>query len=152
MEYKQFVKDRTRLQDTIPLDKPFSIFIEPTNRCTFSCICCPVSRKDYRQKTGGLFTLSLNDFNLIVTQIKQCFGSVKRLNFYMLGEPFLNKEILKFVKIAKEENIADKVVISTNASLLNEKMFNDIIQAKLDFLLISIYGLNQEEHEKVTKV
>lgn len=41
--YKTFVKDWIDLKDSIPLKKPLSIFIEPTNICNFSCITCPTN-------------------------------------------------------------------------------------------------------------
>ena len=146
---KEFL-DRVLLKDLVPLEKPISIFIEPTNRCTFSCLHCPISLQDYKERIGQ-YTLSMEDFLHIALDIKKSFKKVKVINFYMLGEPFLNSNLFKFVSKCKELDIAEYVRITTNGSLLSESVYQSIFESGLDVLTISIYGLSDIEYKKTTQ-
>ena len=45
---------------------------------------------------------------MIVEQIKE-FEKISTLNLHYMGETFVNKNIIKFIRIAKEANISKKV-------------------------------------------
>ncbi len=63
------------------------------------------------------------------------------------GEPFLNPEILKFVKYAHQQNIA--TFISTNFSFpFGQKKMTEIVASKLDVLLVSLDGITPEVYGK----
>lgn len=148
---KTYSQERITLKDHVPLEKPLSIFIEPTNVCTFQCVFCPIGLENYKTEVGGKFYLNLKMFKKIIMMIKDDFEKVKRLNFYVLGEPFANKNIFEFVKIAKDLDIAENLVIVTNGSLLSKDKYQKILDSGLDFLVISIYGHNEESFKELTR-
>jgi sulfatase maturation enzyme AslB (radical SAM superfamily) len=141
---------RINLVEEVPLSGPLSIYIETTNICNFRCTFCPESFENYEEKTGGFFQMSFASFKKIADQIKD-LNTVVTLNFYMMGEPFVNKELTDFIKYSKQHNIAKRTIVTSNGTLIKSKKYQDIIDSRLDFLRVSIYGGNEASHKKNTQ-
>lgn len=141
---------RINLAEAVPLAGPLTIYLEPTNICNFKCVYCPESFDNYKELAGGHFQLSLEDFKAVAKQIKD-LGTVKTLNFYMMGEPFVNKQLTQFISLAKSEAIADKVIVTSNGTLVKPAIYQDICDSQLDYLRISIYGGNENSHATNTQ-
>jgi len=144
---------RVNLRDEVPLSYPLAIYVEPTNKCNFKCKFCPESFEDYSELSGGFSQLNLDQWHLIATEISSLTNGngVKTLNFYMMGEPFINKSLLTFVGDAKERGLSDKVIITSNGSLINPQIHKDLIASGLDYLRISIYGATEADQKKNTQ-
>lgn len=82
------------------------IYIEITNCCNLNCSFC---QKDKRPKKS----ISIDEFRHIINEIKDYTNMVY---FHIKGEPFLNSNIIEFIKMCEENNIAVK--ITTNGTLL----------------------------------
>lgn len=136
---------RVDLSKAVPLMAPFTVFIDPTNICNFKCNCCPQSRADFAQQSGGLFSLSKDDFDLIAYNLKQ-LGKVKTLHIHLTGEPLVNKNTIYMIKKCKDSNLADKIILTTNASLMFPEVSRELIQAGVDYVRISIYGTDEKTH------
>lgn len=108
---------RQKLSDIVPLSAPFTIYLELTNICNFKCSFCPMHFEDYREISGGDFTLSDADIKKIYTDIKE-LGRLKTLNLYMLGEPFVNRKLPDYIALAKNMDIAERIIVTTNGTLL----------------------------------
>ncbi len=141
---------RIDLTAEVPLARPLSLYIEPTNICNFKCIFCPESFVDYQEKSGGLSRLSLEDFALITEQIKDV-GTAETINFYMMGEPFANKHLIYFIESAKQQGLGKKLILTSNGSLLKPDKYAALCASGLDYLRISIYGPNESAHASNTK-
>ena len=141
---------RVSLRDAVPLRAPFALYVEPTNICNFKCVYCPESFSDFEERSGGLHRLDLGAFERIADQVLD-LGGVKTLNLYMMGEPFVNKHLPEFIRIAKHKNIADRVIVTSNGSLLTEDASRRVIDAGLDYLRISIYGGEAEPFARKTQ-
>ena len=141
---------RVDLVKEIPLSRPLSVYIEPCNSCNFKCLFCPESFADYKEKSGGMYMLSLDDFKKIAFQVKEV-APVRLINFYMLGEPFINKHLTTFIRLAKEMGLAETVIVTTNGSLVRPDKYRAICDSGLDFLRVSIYGGTEELHRKRTQ-
>ena len=102
--------ERQRLGDVVPLASPFTIYIEPTNVCNFACSYCPVHFDDYFERSGGRSKLDVADCSMILDQDLE-LGRLKTLNFYMLGEPYANRDLPTFIKMAKERDVADRIML-----------------------------------------
>ena len=141
---------RINLAEQIPLDYPLSIYIEPTNLCNFKCVFCPESFVEYREISGGWHRLSRVDFDHIANEISALTNGkgVKTINFYMMGEPFLNRDLLDFVGSAKQRSLAGKIIVTSNGSMIGAEKHDEIISTGLDFLRISIYGSNEKQHKR----
>ena len=94
--------------------------------------------------------LEHESFVRVSDQIK-AMGGIKTLNFYMMGEPLVNRDLPQFVKIARQKQIADRVILTSNGSLLGEDAARRLIEAGLDYLRISIYGGNASAHARKTQ-
>jgi hypothetical protein len=73
----------------------------------------------------------------------QCTG--KEIRLFMSGEPLLHPDIGEMIKTCKK--YSDKVVMHTNATMLNEYKSKEIIESGLTQLSISFDGITKEEYE-----
>ena len=120
---------RAVLRDVVPLPAPFTIYVEPTNICNFKCVYCPESFEDFEQRSGGLTRMDLQGFERVSDQIK-AMGGIKTLNFYMMGEPLVNRDVPQFIEIARRKQIAERIIVTSNGSLLVEETARRIIEAR----------------------
>ena len=109
---------------------PKSMKIEITSRCNFNCEYCGV--KD-RLRTMGDMTLQFYH-NLIREAVKV---GVKEVGLFLLGEPFLRKDLPDLITYAKQQGI-EYVFITTNGSLCTKENLKACINAGLDSLKFSI--------------
>ncbi len=82
-------------------------------------------------------------FRKFVSQVKR---HVHSLTFYFQGEPYLNPDFLKMVKVASDNNLY--TITSTNAHYLNDEVSKKTIESGLDEIIISIDGTSQEIYEQ----
>ncbi|MCK9387795.1 MAG: SPASM domain-containing protein [Sulfuritalea sp.] len=141
---------RLNLVEQIPIEFPWSVYIEPTNRCNFSCVFCPISSKDYLRQGGGEMMTNAT-FQTICDQIEEG-GRLKALRLYMLGEPLLNKRIIDFIAEARRRNLAERIELTSNgAPLKNASLRSQLLASGLDYLRISVYGTTLDEHRQLTQ-
>ncbi len=142
------------MADVIPLDTPFTIVIEPTNACNFKCAFCFHSLKGEALSKKGFSqnNLSLDQYKKIIGDIAGFPQKIKVLRFSGFGEPLLNKELCRMIEYAKEFNIAERIMIISNGSLLTNELSDSLIKAGLDEFYISIEGLTGERYKELCSV
>lgn len=150
--YTESLKQRKRvnLVEDVPLPGPLLVHIEPTNLCNFKCTCCPESLPTFKEISGGNFYLSVDDFNIVANELSTV-STIKGINFFAMGEPLANKNLIQFVSIAKSKNLSDHYMLSSNGALLRQEKYRGLCESGLDFLRISIFGSNEEMHRSVTQ-
>lgn len=134
---------RIDLVEASPLPAPLTIYLEPTNICNFKCVYCPESFPDFSERSGGLHRLDAQGFALVSHQISE-LGRVKVLHFYMMGEPFVNRALPDFIRAATDARIAERTCVTSNATLLDTRTIDRVLDSGLDYLRISIYGATEE--------
>jgi radical SAM protein with 4Fe4S-binding SPASM domain len=87
------------------------------------------------------------DISLFEKIMKEAAGKSELAILHLMGEPLINREIVKMIPLCKKANI--KSVISTNAMLLNDEMANAICSSGLDTIILSFDGVSKETFEKV---
>lgn len=122
------------------LANPISLQLEPTSRCNLRCKMCEHSFKKLHKQD-----LSFEQFKHIINQLP----FLKNLILQGLGEPLLNSELFKMIKEAKLRNI--RVGLTTNATLLNKKNAQQIIDSGLDWLYISLDVVDKEMYEEIRR-
>ncbi len=140
--------DRVRLEEVIPLTTPFLIYLDPSSACNFSCIFCPSGHKDIIKKSGykrGVMSLAL--FEKIVQDFAEFDRPIKVLRMNKIGEPFLNKNLDKMIRTAKQSGLVEYIDLATNGSLLSGDYTEKIIDAGIDRLNISVEGVNREQYK-----
>lgn len=123
------------------LTKPRSIQIEVTNRCNLRCYMCWINTLD-RSKIGDM---SFSDFKKIVKNFNYWY--VVKLSG--IGEPFLNKELLKMINYEKRRK--NRVVVYSNGLLIDKKKAKELIRSRLDTLFISIDASTKKTYEFIRK-
>lgn len=156
--YSQLGKTRRKMTDVIPLDVPFTIFIEPTNYCNFRCVQCPHGLDNYAELAGPMGNMDMKCFEKLVAdlndwreQLKIEGTLLKVIRLYLEGEPFVNPEIVDMLRVLKENNIAERIEIITNGSLLNQEICEKLVEYELDYITISIYAIEDEKHRQATR-
>lgn len=143
------------LSDIIPLSMPYSIYIYPTTFCNFRCSYCAHSLDYDAMKREYDFipeSMTIDTFKVIVHQLRSFSHKLKLLSLTGQGEPLLNSNIADMVELAKKNDIAERIEIITNASLLTKKMSDDLLDAGLDALRISLQGLSGKKYKEICKI
>ena len=117
--------ERIKLAEQVPLETPFTVFVFPTTFCNFKCKYCGHSMTDEEMKEKYNFTpqnMSLETYINIIEQLKAFPNKLKVLSLTGQGEPLINKNIAEMIKIAKDADVAERIEIISNASLLTPNM------------------------------
>ncbi len=139
------LENRTKLEEVIPLETPFTVFVDPADICNFQCKFCPTGNRALMKKINR--KAGLMDFGLykkIIDDLCEFEDPIKVLRLYKDGEPLLNPEFANMIRYAKKHRCALQVDTTTNGSLLNPKKNIEIIEAGLDRINISLEGLSEE--------
>jgi len=145
--------NRTKLETAIPLDTPFTIFVDPSDACNFKCRFCPTSDRKLMQDVGRpLRVMKLDLFKKIADDICEFPDKIRVLRLYKDGEPLINKRIADMIKYAKDIDCADKIDTTTNASLLTNEISKELIDAGLDRINISIEGVSNKQYKDFSDV
>ena len=113
--------------------------IEPTNACNLECRTCSI---DGSRKRG------LMDLDLFRRIIDDAAGSgVYEVALFLGGEPLLHKDLPEMIRYVAEKGLEPRVY--TNACLLTPERSEQILDAGLTFLGLSIDGDNKEEYESM---
>lgn len=132
-------------QRKISREFPFSLNIETTNDCNFNCLMCP------RKKTNrGFGKISLELYRKIIDQLTQEKKKLFTLTLIKDGEPLLHSQLPEMIAYAKEKNVARRIEIFSNGSLLSEKTGRSLIASGLDVLNVSLNAAHPQIHQKLT--
>jgi len=141
------LRNRVPLEDFIPLEVPWVIFVDPSDVCNFKCKFCPTGDIKLMKSVGrSLDTMYFTLYKKIVDDICEFEKPIKVLRLYKDGEPLLNPWFVDMVRYAKVKGCSEKIDTTTNASMLNPKRNIDIIDAGLDRINISIEGVNEKQY------
>lgn len=147
------LENRTRLEKVIPLETPFIINIDPSDKCNFQCKFCPTGDRklmqSIKQRNFGYMEYDL--YKKIIEDICEFDSKIKVLRLYKDGEPLLNPNFSRMVKYAKSSGCCERVDTTTNGSLLNPERSLEIIDAGIDRINISVEGMNEAQYLNFSK-
>lgn len=119
---------------------PFAVSVEPTSCCNLHCVECPSGNGSLLRPNGYM---SMEMFKEIIDKVsKRSFY----LNLYFQGEPMMHPNFSEMVVYAKSKRMF--VFTSTNGHFLTEKNIQKLVNSKLDKLIISIDGHNQDSYQQ----
>ena len=115
---------------------------EVTDHCNAECIMCPREEHKLGRPHG-------------IMDLEKCKASIdevvelgcKQVLLQGFGEPLIDKRLEE--KIAHAKNRGLRTFITSNASLLTRERTVRLIDAGLDEIRISYYGMRKESYEKV---
>jgi len=145
--------NRTPLQDVIPIETPFVVFVDPADACNFKCNFCPTADRDLMKLVGRPWRqMDFDLFKKIADDLLLFPKKVEVLRLYKDGEPLLNKNFVDMIKYAKDIGASNRIDTTTNAALLTPKLGKEIADAGLDRINISIEGINNEQYKDFSNV
>jgi len=112
---------------SLPVER---IHIEVTSRCNFSCEFCPDSKMERKR---GEMDFSL--FKKVVDEIAQ-ERLTKKVFFHVMGEPLLYSRIIEAIGYVASKGLYTSM--TTNGSLLTDKIVSDMADAGLSNLTLSL--------------
>lgn len=146
-------QNRQKLEDIIPIDTPFAIYIEPTNLCNFQCIFCPTGDRELlKQVNRPSGSMDYELYKKIVKDLKQFKNKIKLANLYKDGEPLVHKQFPDMIKYLKDADVVERIWTKTNGALLNPELNSKIIEAGMDLMCISVESVSAEGYLKVANV
>ncbi|MBQ0141460.1 MAG: radical SAM protein [Prevotellaceae bacterium] len=121
---------------------PTFVSIEPAHTCQLTCPDCALGSGQTAK--GGL--MPLTTFEHILNQLAP---SVHTMQFYFQGEPLLNPDLPKMIALAHKRHIY--TVVSTNAQALTPFLAQQLTEAGLNRIIVSIDGFSQKSYEQYRK-
>jgi radical SAM protein with 4Fe4S-binding SPASM domain len=95
--------------------------------------------------------MKFEDFKQISDDLAAWKGDkIKVVRIIGFGEPLINKDTCRMVRYLKALAVADRIEITSNCSLLTRAIGQQLIDAELDYLRVSIYAASQDRHKIVT--
>lgn len=150
MERIETQNPRQNLGEVLPLNAPFTIYLDPCGVCNFQCAFCPCNNSDEQKKERHTM-MEWSLFEKIVRDLKRFNGAIKVINLYCFGEPLLNPRIVDMVAAIKENHLCREVRITTNGSLLTSELSQKLIEAGVDLVRVSVEALNDEDYRSICK-
>jgi radical SAM protein with 4Fe4S-binding SPASM domain len=144
---------RTALQEVIPLDTPFLLYVDPSSACNFRCQFCPTGHLDllkaseYKRRV-----MSLLLFEKLLKDLEAFPQALRVMRMNKIGEPLLNKNLPTMIRLAKESGRVRYIDLATNASKFSPDLLMSIVEAGLDRLNISLEGVSKEQYAEHAKV
>jgi radical SAM protein with 4Fe4S-binding SPASM domain len=123
----------------IATSAPTCLYLEVTNECNLTCKTCPLTYG--RVEPPAL--LSLDKVRFLVAQ----FPSATRMVLHGIGEPLLNMELPQIIAYLKAEG--KYVLFNSNATLLNARWQQALIDSQLDEYRVSLDATTPESYAEV---
>lgn len=145
-------RDTTRnpLHEVIPLQAPYAFSFSSSTYCNFKCVYCVHSVVGKAPKPQNF---AWEDFLKVVEQAQELSPSpYKIVRLHGLGEPLINPRIADMVAYLKKVNFAERIELTTNASLLTPDLSSALIEGGLTRLLVSVQGISAKHYKDVSGV
>lgn len=112
-----------------------TVILQVTNKCNLNCIHCHRGAKGTAEMDVQLFKEIIDELSDMGTKNINISG----------GEPFLHSKIMKMITYAKKKKI--NVSVSTNGTLLSEKLIQKISKIGIKIIKISLDSSNPVKHD-----
>jgi len=131
------------IQRMIDWQFPEHIFLETTSACNLQCKLCP--------RTSGetlVGHMDLELFKKIVAEAKT-YGP-RTFCLHLFGEPLLAPKFIEEIFYIKQANPKNIIVLTTNGTLLDDKIGRAMIEAPIDKIAISFMAATKEKYADIT--
>lgn len=118
---------------------PRILDVELTNYCNMDCPFC--TQQIMQRKKGYMSD------EVFCKVLKEAAENNCAIRFIRWGEPFLHKNILRFIEDAKNRGIL--VHVTTNGLLLNKNICRRLVELELDSIIFSMQGATPEGYNKM---
>lgn len=118
--------------------KPVKLIVEPFNGCNLHCPLCPTGRMITDRKIDVL------TFDLFRKAVDPLSKYLYEVYLYNWGEPFMNRELFKFIRHCSQRQI--RTIVSSNLTLFETGMMDELLTSGLDTLIISLDGSSSQTY------
>jgi radical SAM protein with 4Fe4S-binding SPASM domain len=126
---------------------PQDVIAETSNICNLRCNMC--FRNDEALPVNKTTSVSLMEMDTFKKIADECAKySIPALKLNWRGEPMLNKNFTEMLRYAKAKGILE-VTSLTNGTLMDEVICREIVDARMDQLVVSVDGFTKETYEKI---
>lgn len=119
---------------------PWAISVEPTSFCNLKCVECPTGNGSILREQGSM------QLDMFKSMIDSIYKNTFYLNLYLQGEPMLHPHFGEMITYAKSKKMY--VFTSTNGHFITENTSKQLINSRLDKLIISLDGHNQHSYQQ----
>jgi sulfatase maturation enzyme AslB (radical SAM superfamily) len=137
-----------KLLKKIPVDPPIAGLLHPevryevTDHCNASCIMCPRDKHEHGREHGIMNQAAYEK------SIDEVVGlGAQKVVLTGFGEPMLDKRLELKIRYAKSKGLSTYII--SNGSILNSKRARTILEAGLDEIRVSFYGMRPETYNAV---
>ena len=144
---------RENLAGKLPLSTPYVVQFFPIYACNFRCDYCHMSiPMERREFVTDRQIMEYSLFEKCIDELRQFSEKIRTLRFVGMGEPLLHPEIVNMVRRAKKAEVARRIEIVTNGSMLSRTISDGLIEAGLDRMVISIQGTSADKYNAICHV
>jgi MoaA/NifB/PqqE/SkfB family radical SAM enzyme len=136
---KQFELNTNELKKIAPFPK--NSLIELNNSCNHACLFC----KNPDQSRSAT-QLKIDTFEKFISEAAPL--GLKEVGLYSTGEPFITKDIEKYIALAKIYGI-ERIYLTTNGAIATLEKVKQCFYAGLNSIKFSINAANAEDYLKI---
>jgi len=139
LEYQQYRNNWSELpKKQFVAEFPLLVDLELSTLCNLRCPMCYTITDEFKQKINA----GLMDFDLFTKIIDEICKDVPAIRLSLRGEPTIHPKFIECIAYAKKKGIHE-VSTLTNGSTLTADYFNKMLDAGIDWLTISVDGLDE---------
>ncbi len=120
--------------------RPYILYLDPCNYCNLRCPLCPTGINELGRKQGMM------SFECFQRYLEPHEPYLFEVNLYNWGEPLMNKDVHRMIAHAQSRNIGTNM--SSNMVLATSNDLDNLIDAGLEHLTVSLDGTDQESYAK----
>ncbi len=117
---------------------PSQVQIQTTTECTRRCSWCP--NKSTFKSTQ---TMSFETLDKVLKNFKKV-DFCGRFHPYLMAEPLCDPRIVKIIEKVRQEFPENRILLYSNGDNLTQELFESLLSAGLDRLIISFYDESNE--------
>ena len=131
-------------------EAPDTIHVVVGNQCNLSCTMCPHHSKEIKNThtTKYLDKKELMNIEIFDKIAKYAAKHASKIQFGQIEEPFLNSNLIEFIKIAKQYSVPS-VHLTTNGTLLDSTNAKELANSGINSVMFSIDAATSELYKKV---
>ena len=132
----------------IPVDTPVTALLHPevryevTDNCNASCIMCPRDKHEHAREHG---IMDQAKYEKSIDEVAAL--GAKKVVLTGFGEPMLDRRLEKKIAYARAKGLSTYII--SNGSALNSRRARTLLEAGLDEMRISFYGMRPETYNAV---
>jgi len=120
--------------------------LEVTNICNANCTFC-----GYQYQERPMQVMPFETFKLAIDQFVAAKGTSLGLT-PVVGDALVDKDLVRKVQYAHSFPQIKDIGLTTNGILLTRKRFEELADAGLNYMFISMTGFDREEYKRVYRV